>query len=72
MARGREYLGTCTAKSLICARTMPPRLRALAYERDIVLIELPGYDAGNTLSLREAELLRSEVGEILRGGRKQR
>ena len=49
----REYLGTYTKKFLIVARRQNNKIRQLARESDVTLIELPDYRSGRPLSSRE-------------------
>jgi predicted RecB family endonuclease len=49
----REYLGTYTRKFLIVARRQNNKIRQLARESDVTLIELPDYRSGRPLSSRE-------------------
>ncbi|HIQ12637.1 MAG TPA: DUF1887 family protein [Caldilineales bacterium] len=53
----REYLGTYTRKFLIVARRQNNKIRQLAQESHVTLIELPNYRARRSLSRRERCLL---------------
>lgn len=62
-AGGREYLGTYTTRFLITARRQSSRIRTLAQQRAIQIIEFPG----EKLSSQDQESLVRQVKEALLG-----
>lgn len=67
-AGGREFLGTYTSKLLIVDTEWDSsisHLRELASARDIVLVELPGYQGGVQLGEADKQTLIEKVSQVL-------
>jgi hypothetical protein len=70
MAGGRDYLGTYTEKFLVTARSLigqANRVKILAAERKIHVVEIPDYQIGKPLSKSSTDKLQRVVREKLLG-----
>ena len=66
-AGGREYLGTYARKLLITAGYTGEKIRSLALERQVAIIEVTGYRRGAPIANDAAERLVRKVAQALAG-----
>ena len=64
-AGGREYLGTYARKRLITAGEIRERVRLLAAEKQVAIVQVHGYRNGRPIPLAESARLVSEVKRAL-------